>query len=147
MDKRDILVPVESPYFLYFLCLDTPSIHSNYTEPSSFFPCDDLIRVSSQPCTQHQHCFPTMHTTPTLLPNHAPNTNAASQPCTQHQHCFPTMHTTNTQPTGALPRAHDLASRQPRVAADHPGVRLLRRVLEEVRQRQCKTKKRFASER
>ena len=37
---------------------------------------------------------------------------------------------------GTLPGPHHVDSWQPRVAADHPGVRLLRRVPQEVRQRE-----------
>ena len=40
-------------------------------------------------------------------------------------------------PQGPLPRPHHVDPRQPREPADHPGLRLLRRVPAQVRQRQC----------
>ena len=40
-------------------------------------------------------------------------------------------------PQGPLPRPHHPDPRQPREPADHPGLRLLRRVPAQVRQRQC----------
>ena len=38
---------------------------------------------------------------------------------------------------GSVPRAHNHSEREPRVPPDHAGLRILRRVSEEIRKRQC----------